>query len=591
MILTGLSALMICTTADAAYIWNWSHRTGNTNGDRGKCVSNVVNSSIASSGFFQGTVDFDPTFGIVPLTSTGGSDMYVANYNTTGTLLWARRIAGTGVEESMNILTNPSNGNIYVCGRYSGSADFDPGAGTTPWMTTTGPGDFDGFLACYTATGLFVWSLDIGNGGTGRDAYYGLTFDALGSLMVCGEFTGNGAPVNFDPLGGVFNVNNYGATGTDGFIARYNPTNGFLFGGFAYPIGGTANDCARGIYVDASSGAIYTTGWFDSPNFDVDPFGAAPTIATTGGTDIFVLRWTGAAFTWVRQAGSATSNDFGMDVMFHGNNVVITGGAGLGTAVFGVNTWVVGGVGTDAFLAAYDPTTGNENWLAEFIGAGDDMGQNIASDYQGYVYCTGYFGGANIICFDNFTGAFTGPYNNVGAAGTTDIFYARYNTSGFSKDIWTTGSTSNEDCPGLFAWRNPSTGANEMFMTGSFSGTTQFDPAGGGAGSHIAAGGVARDIFLAKYNWTTPVRLMNPELNVSEFKCYPNPTNGTMYVENVMENSVVEIYSIEGRLMKSWTVYSNFTMLDLAEFADGVYLLRATGSDGEIRSEKIMVRH
>ena len=92
IILTGIAALSMCTGVNAAYLWNWSHKTGSNSGDRGKCVSNPVNLSIASSGFFQGTVDFDPgpgTLNLVSAVSPSPSDMYVANYNTTGTLLWA----------------------------------------------------------------------------------------------------------------------------------------------------------------------------------------------------------------------------------------------------------------------------------------------------------------------------------------------------------------------------------------------------------------------------------------------------------------------------------------------------------------------
>lgn len=594
ILFTAVAALGIYTAGNATYLWNWSHGTGGGSGDRGKAVSNPVNNSIAATGFFQGTVDFRPgslTWNLTSSTAVSSpGDMYITNYNTsTGALIWARLITGTGTEEPMSILTNPVTGNIYVCGRFSGTCDFDPTAGGTYNLSTTGFLDYDGFLACYTNAGLLVWAIDIGSGSTGRDAFNSVTFDQAGNLMTCGEFTYN---VDFNPLGTATVVTNYGPTNTDGFIAKYSPTLGTIVGGFAYPIGGTNNDVARGVCVDPASGNIYCTGWYEGSAADFDPFGSAPfsVIASSGAADIFTVKYTGgSAFGWVKSGGTTGNMDYGNDIMFYGNSVIITGGVGLGTASFGSFNWPVTGVGKDAFLTSYDPTTGAEVWIAPFIGTHDDMGQNIASDNQGYVYCTGYFGSSSITFYDNLTLTNVGPYANMGAAGTTDIFYARYNTAGHTKDIWTTGSASHEDCPGLFAWRNPTSGANEMFVTGSFSLTTQFDPASGAPGSHTSLG--ARDIFLAKYNWTTPIRMGNPDLNSNEFNCYPNPTNGTLNLQGLMEYSVVEMYSLDGKLMNSWTANTTNLAIDVAEFTDGVYLLRVTGADGEIRTEKVVVRH
>lgn len=588
IILTTMAMVGLWMNADAAFIWNWSHRTGAFSGDRGKCVSNVVNGSIASSGWYQGTVDFDPSPGgvlnLVSAVAPSPSDMYVSMYNsTTGALVWARSITGTGVEEPMNMVTHPGTGYVYVCGKFSGSCDFDPHPINTATCLTSGASDFDGFIACYTNLGAFVWVRQIGST-TARDAVNGIAFDSGGNLVVCGEF---GGTVNF---GGVSLIS-YG--GTDAFVARYSSAAGALLGSYAYQMGGTLNDAANGICVTAA-GEIYLTGWYTSALADFDPFGAGGVISTSGSSDVFTLKFIGATFGWVETAGTP-GTDYGNDVMQYGNYVIITGGMGLGNVSFagGPTVWTVTGTGTDAYLAAYPVTGGAPSWVAPFIGTGDDMGQNICSDNQGYVYCTGYFSSVTID-FNEWTGltwALANTQTNTSAAGTYDLFYARYNTAGAHKDSWSTGSAVGEDCPGLFAWRNPATGANEMFVTGSFSQTTNFDPLGAAAASHTAPGLFARDIFLAKYNWTSPLRMMNPALNTAEFRCYPNPASSTLQLDNLAENSTVEMYSLDGKLAGTWTANANWLTINVGEFENGVYLLRVTDAEGEMKTEKVVVRH
>ncbi|MBL0097072.1 MAG: SBBP repeat-containing protein, partial [Bacteroidetes bacterium] len=50
--------------------------------------------------------------------------------NSSGNFVWARRFAGVENVEVLSIATDPS-GNIYTTGRFSGTVDFDPGAGVS----------------------------------------------------------------------------------------------------------------------------------------------------------------------------------------------------------------------------------------------------------------------------------------------------------------------------------------------------------------------------------------------------------------------------------------------------------------------------
>src|SRR5438309_1373328 len=66
---------------------------------------------------------------------------------------------GSAFERTQAATTDPS-GLVYVTGRFEGTVDFDPGAGTTS-LTALGGSD-DVFVAKYTAAGALVWARSLG---------------------------------------------------------------------------------------------------------------------------------------------------------------------------------------------------------------------------------------------------------------------------------------------------------------------------------------------------------------------------------------------------------------------------------------------
>ena len=95
------------------------------------------------AGRFVGTVDFDPDTDTFSLTSAGDADAFVWQINASGNLVWAGQMGGTGVDSARGIGVDTA-GNIFVAGSFSGTADFDPGAGT---YNLTSAGGADIFIA------------------------------------------------------------------------------------------------------------------------------------------------------------------------------------------------------------------------------------------------------------------------------------------------------------------------------------------------------------------------------------------------------------------------------------------------------------
>ncbi len=91
----------------------------------------------------------------------------------------------------------------------------------------------------------------------------------------------------------------------------------------------------------------------------------------------------------------------------------------------------------------------------------------------------------------------------------------------------------------------------------------------------------------------TVVIISNPCLGLAEnssleFSVYPNPASNVVFVETNTPNSEVVIYSINGQtLFTQRNSGSDFT-LNLADFAEGVYWLRVSSSEGTVNQRLVI---
>lgn len=73
-----------------------------------------------------------------------------------------------------------------------------------------------------------------------------------------------------------------------------------------------------------------------------------------------------------------------------------------------------------------------------------------------------------------------------------------------------------------------------------------------------------------------------PELNISQnFHVYPNPNNGSFYVEGEKIN-LIEIYDISGILIKQIIPSEQTTLVELEDSKPGAYMIRASGDNGTL---------
>ena len=128
--------------------------------DVGLGISLYSTGNVYLTGWFQGTVDFDPGIGITNLTSSGGSyDVYVSKLDSNGDFVWAKAMGGIS-EDIGQAVTVDSLGNVYTTGWFIGTADFDPGLNNFPLVSTGNASDIfiSKLTAAATLSGQKPWA-------------------------------------------------------------------------------------------------------------------------------------------------------------------------------------------------------------------------------------------------------------------------------------------------------------------------------------------------------------------------------------------------------------------------------------------------
>jgi len=139
-------------TNGGAYVWG--HVYGNTGDDFNRSGLDLFGSSIYLTGWFNGTVDFNPSATVNNLVSSGLSDIYLARYDLDGNYICAFRVGTAAINDQGYAVGHSATGEIYTTGEFGGTAtDFDPSAGTIP-LTTHGGTDI--YLGKYDVCGSLI---------------------------------------------------------------------------------------------------------------------------------------------------------------------------------------------------------------------------------------------------------------------------------------------------------------------------------------------------------------------------------------------------------------------------------------------------
>ena len=153
---------------------SWATSIGGTGTDSGEGIATDSGGNVYVIGKYSGSV----TIGSTTLTtvSVGSYDAFVAKYDTSGTVQWAKSIGGMSSEYGYGIATD-NGGNVYVIGEYQGTATFAPGT-----TLTSASGTRDAFVAKYDTSGTVQWAKSI-RWNEFTDTGYGISTDSSGTCV------------------------------------------------------------------------------------------------------------------------------------------------------------------------------------------------------------------------------------------------------------------------------------------------------------------------------------------------------------------------------------------------------------------------
>ena len=314
-------------------------------------------------GFFNGTLNIGP---LVPMTSKGGSDAYVAKFNSKGEYVWHRQIGGTGTDNANRVRLD-SKGNVYVAGRFSDQVTFGS-------KKLTSSGKADGFLTKLSPAGKFLWTTQVKS--VENTAVGGMGFDRNDNVFMVGSFTGSAT---------------FGATkltssgGSDVFVSKLNPTNGNY--SWTKQFGSGAPTTGAQLDVSRSNGNIYFSGKFTGKT----TIGSKTLTSYLSGrnTDgFFATLNSQGTVQWVKRLGGIFDDSGGQAVLTDGgSNVYLTA---VVSGSFSVGGQSFSGGFDDAYLFKFD-STGKLLWGRK---ADASFWQNLpalALDKNGNVYAAGFF--------------------------------------------------------------------------------------------------------------------------------------------------------------------------------------------------------
>lgn len=318
------------------------------------------------------------------------------------------------------------------------------------------------------------WALSFG--GANNELVRAIDTDANGNIYLVGEFSGT---VDFDPGPGTVILT---APNTGGFIVKLDPTGALLW---ARSLNASVNTFAvNDISVDPTGNA-WVIGTF-AGTMDIDPGPGVVNISSSGGADVFFLRLDPDGLLLRHGRGGGSEDDTGNSIVTDDMGNAYMTGRVRQNAVFQSGSYsesdVISGFNEPDVFVLKLPPTGDFDWYDNLGGFFWDEGTAIALDDLGNVLVTGIISGPS-----DFG---QGNPNILQGDGTKDIFVCKLSNSGTI--IWVNSvGPGQEDVA-----RDIAVDAQgDIYTTGTFQGTIDFDP-GAGLTSLDAQGG--RRAFIQK---------------------------------------------------------------------------------------------
>lgn len=534
---------------------------------------------------------------------------------------YTKQLGGTG---SVRVLgtTTDVNGDILLCGIFTGTADFDPGLAQLT-KTVTGGANSDIFIQKLDANGNLIWINTIGTNLT--EYAEDLTVDGSGNIYITGKFSGT---MDFNPGTGTFNLTAPGSSEA-AYILKLDE-NGLFKWARAFLISGTGFAYGIDIVADSENSPVIL-GYYKG-TLDMDPTPGSDIVTTKGWQDPFIVKLdSNGMYKWGKTYGG-TGHDYTTALAIDKNQNLYSCGYFENTVDFdpgsGTHNLTTSGSLNDRAFIQKLRANGDFDWVVAPSG-GSTEAYTIAISDDGSLYSGGVFYGTT----DLNPG--TGSYQ-VTSKGAMDLYVHKLDTSGSFQWAYTAGSKNLEymsevtfdrkgnvyvtgsftdttdfdpgtgtdiripkgkndaylvgiNANGSYGWvasygsidfdkgeRVIVDPAGDLLITGYFSDTVDFNP---GSSSNLMVSQGASDTYIVKYNDpTSGITEFNSSADIGSI--YPNPTSGIINIRlNVSGGANVRVFNTSGQVVFHKQILQNTLQLNLPENS-GLYLVELQAQNG-----------
>jgi hypothetical protein len=504
------------------------------------------NGNIYSTGYFSGTVDFNPGLSIFNLSSSS-VDVFILKLDSLGNFIWAKQFSGP-MSKGGNSIAVDKFGSIYITGYFFGTVDFDPGPNLFN-ITSSGNYSADVFVCKLSPFGSLIWAKSMG--GLNNEYGYSIGVGRTGEVYTTGQFESTS---DFDPGSGIYNLSAIGYV--DLYINKLDSMGNFVW---AKAIGGKSFDYCFSLALDQNDN-IYTTGYF-ADTVDFDPgTGVYNVISKNGQDDAFINKFDkNGNFLWVKSFSGPSNYDRGLRLCVDPNGYLLSTGMFSDTVDFdpGPSNYFLSARGNWYYISKLD-LNGDFVWAKKL----EAQIMNIAGDRNGNVFTTGSF--EDTCDFDPGIGMFNLVSNQ---NPTQNSFVSQLDNNG---DFVCAGQTL-----GYYSQAGISiiVSQNSNYVLGEFNGTADFDPTSGTFNLTSSSYG---GLFISKWNNCSSVTGVNTATNSEELLLFPNPSHGHFTINLPFKSGeiAISIFNLYGNLVFSKVIQYNKNLdLDLQDFAKGMYLV------------------
>ncbi len=273
----GMGGFVAKCSPDGSVIWA-KQILSSTNDCEAFAVAANAAGQVASAGRYSGVTNF---FGAGKEITSNQSDGYVAVYNSTGDVQWARTFGGNSVDFIRAVA-------IAGDGSVAAGATFDGSVTSQGATNLSSVGSYDSAVILFSSAGGVLWAKQIGS--SGFDQISSVTIGSTGNVTASGRF--NSAITTL----GTMNINSAGSD--DGYLVQFNGATGQPI--WSKALGGVSSDSATG-HIEDSFGNIFVHGMFHGATTNLEagknktgpsvPIAQRLRVLVTGGADSPLAAW------------------------------------------------------------------------------------------------------------------------------------------------------------------------------------------------------------------------------------------------------------------------------------------------------------